>query len=237
MIGRMLSVSAIALAAIHTHRLVAQAAPADIVTTGTAQVRLPPDRALISIGIETRGSTAAAASSANTRPVNRVRDTLAALGFSRDSVRVSSYTVEGNYDYDRGGKLVDYEAKTILAVRTRALPRMGMLFDAVLGAGATDIAEVEFESDTLEAARRQALGVALNQARADAAALAAAAGGRLGRLLHVTTGAEFGRQQYAMNEVRLRGASSSYAGGAPIVNRDVVVAVVVEAKWEFVPAP
>jgi uncharacterized protein len=231
-----LVLAAVALGVLGSGPLGAQSVPADIVTTGAAQVRLPPDRALISIGIETRGSTAAAASSANARPVNRVRDTLAALGFSRDSVRVSSYTVEGNYDHERGGKLIDYEATTILAVRTRALPRMGLLFDAVLGAGATNIAQVEFESDTLESARRQALAVALNRAKADAAALAAAAGGRLGRLLHVTTGAQFGRPIYAMEELRLRGAASAaYAGGAPIVNRDVVLGVAVEAKWEFLP--
>ena len=212
--------------------------PAELVTVGSAELRLPPDRALLTIGIESRGRTAAGAATANVRPVKRVRDTLDAIGFSRDSVLVTGYAVQPNQDYEHADKIVDYEASTTLEVRLRALSRLGEVFDAVLGAGATSISRVQFESDTLEAARRHALGMALAHARADAGALATAAGGRLGRLLGVNTGGT-GVASYRMDELGLRSVmpASVYAGGAPIVTREVFVSVAIQARWEFLPGP
>src|SRR5437660_983758 len=133
----------------------------------------------------TRSSSAACC--ANARPTRRVRDTLATLGFAADSIRSVAFGVEPNYDFERGHRLINYEARTVLTVRLRELDRLGSLLDAVLAAGATTIREVQFESDTLETARRHALGQALRAAQQDADALARAAGGRLGRLLQVTT--------------------------------------------------
>jgi uncharacterized protein YggE len=219
------------------HRGIAQTIPpVELVTVGSAQLRLPPDGALVTIGIESRGRTAAMAAGANVRPVKRVRDTLGTIGFPHDSVRVTGYEVQPNQDDQHADKIIDYGASTTLEIRLRALSRLGEVFDAVLGAGATSISRVQFESDTLEAARRHALGMALARSRADANALAAAAGGRLGRLLGITnTGMDY--SSYRLDEMVVRGAAASslYGGGAPIVTRDVLVSVAIQARWEFLP--
>ena len=57
----------------------ARSANSEIVATGSGQVTLPPDRALVRIAIATRAATAGAASLPNGPLVARVRDTLAAL--------------------------------------------------------------------------------------------------------------------------------------------------------------
>lgn len=213
--------------------LAQQAPPSEIVTSGTAVVRLPPDRAVVTIGIDSRAATAAMASSANVTPVGRVRSALVRFGLPADSARVSSYSVEPAFDYEHGGKILHYEARTVLRVRLRELARLGQLFDVVLGAGATAINQIEFESDTLEVARRNALATALGEARADATALAVAAGGHLGRLLSVTTGGSLRTPEvYRLEEIRVQ---ASMSRGAPAVNRDVVVTAAIQARWEFVP--
>ena len=216
----------------------AQVAPSprpEIVTSGSGQVILPPDRAAVRIGIATRAATASAASSANGPVVVRVQDTLGTLGLRDRAVRTISFGVAPNYDYQGGRRLLDYEARTTLEVQLQEVSALGRLLDAALGAGATEIVSINFESDSARAARARALSTALANARADAEVLAGAAGGRLGRLLLATTSV----LDYAGG---LGMQTANYAGQAPLpgipsVRRDVVVTVAVQARWAFVPNP
>ena len=52
------------------------------------------------------------------------------------------------------------------------------MIDAALGAGATNIAQLTFESSKREAARLEALARAVQRARREAEAIARASGGR-----------------------------------------------------------
>lgn len=102
----------------------------------------------------------------------------------------------------------------------------------MIAAGATTIHEVQFESNTLQTARRHALAQALANAHQDAAALAQGAGGRLGRLLRMTTSPDAG----TVPEVDLSERGYAASASAPARWRDVVVSVTVEARWEFLAA-
>jgi uncharacterized protein len=88
---------------------------------------------------------------------------------------------------------------------------------------------VMFESDREREGRRMALEKALTAAREDATALARAAGGRLGRLLEATTQPRFGPMATAEF-----GNAAVRAGNAALPPQDVVVTVVVQARWELV---
>lgn len=223
------TVCTIALVSAATNLVQTPNASPQIITTGTGTVRLPPDRALVSIAIETRGPTAGRAAAAGALPLARVRDSLQSQGFHAESIQTISFGVAPRYDYPRGGQLIDYAARTVLAVRLRDLDRLGGMLDGVLGAGATSIASIEFESDTLARARDGAFSEALAAARSEAAALAKAAGGGLGPLILVST---------TPTSSFSRGASysgSGYEGSiAPNVRRDVIVSVWLEARWAFV---
>ncbi len=201
-------------------------AASEIVTTGDGEAALTPDRAVVRIGIQTNARTAAEASSRNAAKVQTVIDTLRKLGYRVDSLRTVGFGVTPNYDYEAGRKLVDYQASATLALTVTRLDRLGITLDAVLASGATDVSGITFESDREEAGRATALGRALSAARADATALATAAGGRLGRLLEVNTQLPI-RPMMAQMEMR--------ASNAVLPPQDVVVNVVVQARWEFVP--
>ena len=205
----------------------------EIATTGTATITLPPDRALVRIGIATRAATASAASAPNGPLVQRVQDTLRALNLSGPPVRAISFGVTPNYDYQRGRQLIDYEARTTLEVVLNDVPALGRLLDAALGAGATDISSIIFQSDSTPVARRRALATALANAREDAEALARAAGGRLGPIRHATTTPE--ANEWAGYARALSAPAMMGPMGVPAVQRDVIIGVMVQVRWAFLP--
>jgi uncharacterized protein len=208
-------------------------ADSEIRTAGSGEVTLSPQRAVLSIGITTRAATAAEASSHNARVTNTVLDTLVRAGFRRDSLQTVAFGVGPNYDYDSGHKLVDYEATATIRAKVRDLARIGRVIDQALAAGATDISNVIYESDSLEIGRRQALAQALGKARDDARALAVAAGGALGRLLDVNATDAY-PYAYALDAFSASGMQ--VRGGATSISpRDVAVRVAVQTRWEFIP--
>jgi len=210
---------------------VAQSSPPgqpEIVTNGNATISLPPDRAVVRIGVATRAATASAASSPNGPLVTRVVDTLRALNLPGTPARAISFGVAPNYDFSKGRQIIDYEARTTLEVILKDVASLARLLDAALGAGATDITSIAFESDSSATARHRALATALKSARDDAEAIASAAGGRLGPLLLVTTSPE-------TSGVAMRAAEtmSFSVAGLPAVRRDVVIYATVQARWVF----
>jgi hypothetical protein len=202
-------------------------AASEIVTSGEGEAALTPDRAIVRIGVQTSARTAAEASSRNAARVQAVIDTLRKLGYRVDSLRTVGFGVTPNYDFEAGRRLVDYQATATLALTVTRLDRLGITLDGVLAAGATDVSNITFESNRENEGRATALGRALEVARADATALARAAGGRLGRLLEVNTLSPVRPMQAMPMEMR--------ASNAVLPPQDVVVHVTLQARWELVP--
>ena len=68
-------------------------APPQVVTTGLGEVHITPDRAVISIGVQTRAATAAQAGADNAKRQRAILDTLRSLGASSDQLSTTNYSV------------------------------------------------------------------------------------------------------------------------------------------------
>ncbi len=205
--------------------------PPEISTSAEGEIRLPPTRALVRLAIETRANNAAAASSQAGQKVKAVREAIRGLGYPLDSIRTVGFTVTPTYDYQRGQKPVDYRGFATIELNVRNLEKVAAVMDTALATGVTQVPDVSFDSDSVQSARGQAIAKAMAAAKADAEATARAAGGRLGKLLSASTSG--GGYPRPMMEMRAQ-AQFKEAGGAPDVNRDVVINVTVQARWEFV---
>jgi hypothetical protein len=203
-----------------------------VVTSGTGHVTLSPDRAVVRAGVAGSGSRAATASASAGSNIRAVVDSLVALGFSRDSIRTVGWTVGPTYERD-SRRVSGYVARAIVQLTVRDLGALGRVLDAVLGAGATDLQGITFESDSADAGRRLALARAFADARAQAEALATAAGGRLGRLILIST--EAGRDMVSV----MPGVARLQAGfyrEAPVSPENVEVSATVYGRWEIASA-
>ncbi len=157
-----------------------------VVATGEAVVYAKPDLARIHVGVTTQAATAQAASSQNAVQSQAVLERVRSLLGPKADIRTSGYSLSPNYQYPKpGGQpiIAGYTANNTVEVSTEDLAGVGKLIDAVSQAGATNIRQLEFTLKDEKAARTEALRLAALDARSNAAAMAAALGAKIGKVL------------------------------------------------------
>lgn len=201
-----------------------------IMSSGTGEVTLPPDRATVSVTVRTIASRADQASSRNLATTEAVTAALRAL--DPDSLRSTGVWVGPNREYTPDGpKENGFEARRSVRVTTNDLSRVGRIIEAAVGAGATQIDDVSYSSSKQDEARREALTRAVDRARADAETMAEAAGGRLGRVILLSTeGANVPTPMYRVQVSALQVESERSPLPEP---EDLTVNATVQARWTF----
>ena len=214
----------------------ARAALPQIVTSGSGEARLPPDRANLQIGVETRAATAAAAARENNARQQAVIAAIVAAGIAREQISTGNYSVYPETRSDRPGQtpvVVAYVVSNVVRIEVRRTEQVGPVIDAALTKGANQINGLEFSSSNTDAGRRQALAEAIGKAHGDAEAMARAAGGRLGPLLEVSTVDTGPRPVYRT----LAAMDKLGAAPTPIEPGELTLRVAVTTRWQFVPNP
>lgn len=157
-----------------------------IVTTGEAVVRRAPDQAFVTVSVESRARNPRDAQRQNAEAMTAVQQRIAAAGVSKDAVRTLGYTIQPEFDYLEGRRVArGYLARNAVEVRVEAIDRTGEILDAAVQAGATSVASVRFDLKDRAAAEREALRLAVVDARARADAAAAGAGRAVDRVLRI----------------------------------------------------
>ncbi len=205
------------------------APPPAIVTNADAHTEVQADRAQLLVAVETRGATAAAAASENSRLTRAALDTLRAIGLSREQLGTFGYNVQPQYIQ---AKLNGYIARNTVRVDIRKVDDVGKIIDAALAGGATTIGGLQFTASNTDSARRDALARATAQARGDAEVVARAAGGTLGPLLELTTSGDNGFRPVAYARAAVAGA---VAAPTPIDAGPITVTINVSTRWQFIP--
>lgn len=207
-----------------------------IAVVGHGEVKVTPDRATIQVSVQTRSTTAAAAAAENATKQQSVMSALKALGFGNDQLSTINYNVYPEQRFDPGKEpvIVGYNVTNTILVDVRKLSQVGPAIDAALAHGANMITSLEFYASNTDAARRTAIGAAIEKARADAEAAARAAGGSLGGLLEISIGS------YSPPPPRPLMMKSMAAGAAqadtPINPGEETLSVDVNTRWKFNPS-
>jgi uncharacterized protein YggE len=211
--------------------------PPQIVVSGSGEARVAPDRAIINIGVFSRATTAAAAANDNARKQRAIIDTLRALGFASEQISTMNYAVHPEMRHiPQSGRaeVTGYTVSNTVRVDVRRLEQIGPAIDAALTKGANQIHGLDFYVFNADEPRRRALAQAIERARADAEAMARAAGGSLGALLEMSTG--FTPIPIMRQEMAMAGAMRAQADApTPIQPGEDVVRAVVTTRWQFVP--
>ena len=169
--------------------------PGFIEVNGTGMVQVTPDRARIDLAVETRAAAAAEATSENAGRMDTVIRALRGLGIRDLTVETFGYGLRPEYaprtpDPDWRPEIVGYTAQNNIRVTAGNVQAVGRVMDAGVRSGANRVAGLTFQATDTEAARREALAMAVAQARSQAEVMAAALGRTLGEPLEVRGGAE-----------------------------------------------
>ena len=162
-----------------------------VVTTGEATVRLAPDQAFVTLAVETRDNNPRTAQRLNAEAMASVQQRITRAGLARDAVRTIGYSIQQEFDFANGRRTPrGYVARNGVEVRVDAVERVGELLDAMVNAGATAVSGVRFDLKDRASAEREALRLAVVDARARADAMAAGAGRTVDRVLRITDSPE-----------------------------------------------
>jgi len=168
--------------------------PATLTVTGEAAVARAPDRAVVSFSVQTNDADSGAATAANAAIANALTARMLRLGLTAADVATSAYGLGYNPRPSRPDPASDqrygFTVTRAIDVTVDAVDRAGAVVDAGVAAGATGVNDVRFVVRDPHAAQRAAQTAAVDDATAQARALAAAAGVRLVRILSITPGGE-----------------------------------------------
>jgi uncharacterized protein len=147
-----------------------------VVAAGQTTVRLPPDRAYLTLSTETRAPKPADAQQRNAQAMAAVQQKLEAARLPKESVRTLAYSLDEEYDFiDNRRRSRGFRAVNTIEVRLDDITRVGEILDLAVAAGATSAQNIRFDLKDRHAAERQALRLAVADARARAEAAAAGA--------------------------------------------------------------
>lgn len=208
-----------------------------VVVSGHGEVHVMPDRAKLVMRVQANASNAATAGANCARLAKAVNDALLAAGLAPAELKLTRLSVDPHWEYEGRRRRTGFDAVHTFRIETARLDQVGAWIDAALGAGATEIDDPEFGLADPDASRQEALGRAVASARRDAETIARAAGGALGDLLSVGSGAS-GRDGGRLDEITVTASRRSGSPGVPtaIVAGEITITETVSARWTFVPA-
>jgi uncharacterized protein len=178
-------------------------APASISTQGRATVRVKPDSARIFFSVTRAATTVEEVRNANVASTNDVMARLEALRMKNMFTKTSTMSVRIIWKNNDPLTIQGYHMTNTFTVRVvnkdveKLAEQAGRVVDVALAAGANEISDITFFREDDGEDRRQCMMAAVEDARANAEALAKAAGGQLGGARSISGYPEFrygGRQ-------------------------------------------
>ena len=222
---------ALALAVLMAVPMAAVADEGRLTVVGSASVAQSPDIARITLGVSTQDETAAGALSQNSTAMQAVLAQLKAAGLAEADIQTSGLTVGPNWVYPQDGappKVSGYSANNMVTAKVSDLANLGKVLDAVVKDGANQLNGINFDLQNPKPVMDEARKAAIADARAKAALMAEAAGVKLGKVLHIQEGSNYGAPRPEM-----RMAMAAPADGVPIAQGEVNLEASVTIIYEI----
>jgi uncharacterized protein len=192
-----------------------------IVASGSAIVRRAPDRAFLVLATELRAPGPAEAQQKAAQAMVSVRERLKAAGIADEAIKTLSYTLREEFEYANNRRTSrGYVAANTIEVRIDDIERVGKLLDAAVQSGATTVSDIRFDLKNRDAAEREALRLAVADARGRAEAVAAGAGRSLGAILRIE---EQGAVQLPPRPMGMMAARAEAVADTPITPGEIEV--------------
>jgi uncharacterized protein YggE len=203
-----------------------------ISVVGEGTVLADPNVARITLCAEVFDASLANAQSQAAQRMDAMVARLKADGVADSDIHTVSFNISPQYDQrgDQGQSVLrGYQVQNLVEVRTTNVAGLGPLLDDAVGAGATRVFGISFESDNMEALKTQARDQAMQNASDKAQQLARDAGVTLGRPTAVDESDTGG-----VTPVRLNVApQAAPAAATPIQPGQLQVSTTVRVVWSI----
>ena len=197
------------------------------------EVRIAPDMATITTGVQTEAATAQQAMTDNATRMTQVIAALRRAGIAERDIQTSGLNLNAVYDYPQNEqpRLRGYQASNQVTVIVRDLNRVGQAADAVVAAGANQINGISFGLQNPAAAEDQARREAIRVLQSRAQLYSEATGLRLIGLRTLTEGGGY-QPAPPMPYARLQMAADSAGVSTPVSGGELVVSIDVTGVYD-----
>jgi len=163
-----------------------------LTANGEGIAYVTPDIAIVSIGVTTRGATAAEALAANSKDLAAVITSIKGEGVAEKDIGTSGLSIYPVYEQPTDGqpqveapKILGYNVTNEVRVTIRDISKSGGILDKVVSAGANQVNGITFDNADRTASQDDAIAAAIADARRKAEVMAKAAGVKLVRITNV----------------------------------------------------
>jgi len=205
------------------------APPKVVKTTGTAEIKVTPDRAVIRVGVERQSATAKSAKVAVDNTSRKILAAFKAASIADKDIQTAYLDLQPTSYYEKRVRINNFTATQSLSVTIHDLSHLDNVMDAVMSAGANRIDGIEYQSSELRKYRDQARDEATKAAKEKAVALAQALGNQVGKTYSIEEVQQWdgysmmGGLAANVAKERTSGSAPSSAPGQLIVTASVIV--------------
>jgi uncharacterized protein len=219
---------------------------------GDAEIRVPPDNIVLSLGVETIDPELRVSRSKNDAASTAVIDALANLGINRSHIQTEyvNISITSTYKYDEKLKrqvgVRKYMSRKTITVELSTVEKFEEILSAAIEAGATHVHSIQFRTFKLREYRDQARSTAIKAAKDKAEALAKELGQKVGDPLTIGEGYSrwwswygswWGSGQYnAMSQNVSQVSAPSEGTGMSIAPGQIAVTAQISVTFEMLPA-
>jgi uncharacterized protein len=157
--------------------------PRTISVSGQGEIQAEPDRAVLTLGIESRKPKMEEARAEVTKTVEAVMKLTRDLKIDQKYVRATRINVQPEYNWDNSARernLIGYYVSRQVEIDLRDLDKLGRLMESAFDLGVNQAGDPHLDSSKRRDLEREALAKAVADAKLNAEAVAKAAGARLG---------------------------------------------------------
>jgi len=180
-------------------------AETEITVSGTGNIRISADTAVISLGVNARDRDVLKAQQKVNEAIASIRKALIEQGVKEENITTDFMNIYAIYDYRNDQEeLSAYNANSSLAVKVTDMDIVGKLIDAAFAAGANTLNGISFSAANPEEAENEALREAVTEARKKAEILAEASGLKITGIESISEGSVFSHEN-TIGNVRAKG--------------------------------
>jgi uncharacterized protein YggE len=144
--------------------------------SGTAVVNVPPDRALVQLGVQSNGKTPKEVQARNAATIKKVVKAIKSLGVEAKDISTDQYVIQPVYQPYDSLYIDGYRIYNVVSITMRDVNKTSDAIATAFQAGANQVVNVEFYTSELRKYRDQAREMAMKAASEKATALSQAVG-------------------------------------------------------------
>ena len=206
-----------------------------ISVSGISEIKTDPEIVSVYVSIETLNDSAEISKNENAEISQEVINKLVASGIDKKDIQTQNFNVYEEFDWTNNGqKSKGWKTANSIVVKTTDFDKTGRIVDIVIdNGGLVQSINFEISQEKQNELKAQALKEAAEDAQNKAEALASGSGGKLGKLVSLSS-QDFGYYPYPLY-ARAEGASSADAVKAAtnISPQELTITASVQASYKL----